>query len=143
MKVDVHGLVHIQVEQGELHSIEKNAALQQLEEHMTNLALQEREGTHAPSWASNQTSAASSHFSDMLPGLNLSGLEVDEQPSQEPLLSRSDMVCVVCMEREKKVVLLPCKHMCMCKVCTDEILAIKAQCPVCREPVVDSFAAFF
>ena len=133
--------------QGELHSIEKNAALQQLEEHMTNLALQEREGSRAPpsSCASNQTSAVSSHFSDMLPGLDLFGLDVDEQPSQEPLLShpRSGMVCIVCMEREKKVVLLPCKHMCMCKVCTDEIMADKAQCPVCREAVVDSFEAFF
>ena len=128
-----------------MHTIEKNKALQQLEEHMTNLALHERAGTHAPSWASNQTSAASIHLSNLLPGLDLFGWEVDEEPSQEPLLSHpiSDMVCIVCMEREKKVVLLPCKHMCMCKVCTDEIMADKARCPVCREPVVDSFEAFF
>ena len=123
-----------QMGQAELHAMEKNATLQRFEEDMTNLALQERD---------QPPSVASSHLSDMLPGLDL-GLDVAEHPSQQaPTHARSDvLLCVVCMEREKKVVLLPCKHICMCKGCTDEIVADSAQCPVCREHIVDSFEAF-
>ena len=83
--------------QAELQAIEKNMALDQLEEDMTNLALQPR--------------------ADVL-------------------------LCVVCMEREKKVLLLLCRHICMCKACTDKIVGGSAQCPVCREHVVDSIEIF-
>ena len=105
--------------QAELHVIEKNMALDQLEEDMTNLALQERGGTHVPS-ASNQIVQC-------------------EQPSQESQrhLRADVLLCVVCMEREKKVLLLPCKHLCMCKACADKIVAGSAQCPVCRERILD------
>ena len=107
--------------QAELHAIEKNAALQQLEEDMTNLALQKRDGICEPS-ASNQSMQY-------------------KHPSQESLVlphpNRDVFLCVVCMEREKKVLLLPCKHVCMCKVCSDEIVADSAQCLVCREHIVD------
>ena len=117
--------------QAGLHAIEKEKALQN---HLKdNLALQETQDACMPS-ASHQTIVASCDFSDLLPGLDL-GLPLSYR--------RSDMLCVVCMEREKKVVLLPCKHMCMCKVCTAEIIADSARCPVCREHVADSFEAFF
>ena len=103
-----------------MKAVEKNMALDQLEEDMTSLALQEREGTHEPS-ASNQIVQC-------------------EQPSQESLRHpRADLwLCVVCMEQEKKVLLLPCKHLCMCKPCADKIVAGSAQCPVCRERILDS-----
>ena len=112
--------------QAELQAVEKNMSLNQLEEDMPNLALQEREGTHEPS-TSNQTLMC-------------------EQPSQEsPRHPIADnLLCVVCMEREKNMLLLPCRHICMCKACTDKIVdGDSAQCPVCRERVVDSFEAFF
>ena len=54
-----------------------------------------------------------------------------------------ERLCVACMEHERKVVLLPCRHMCMCKPCTDKVLEDTGQCPVCREHVVDSLEAFF
>ena len=110
--------------QAELQAVEKNTALDQLEEDMTNLALQEREGIHEPS---------------------TSNLIVRcEQPSPESRRHpRADvLLCVVCMEREKKVILLPCRHICMCKACTDKIVGDSAQCPVCREHVVDSIEGF-
>ena len=130
-----------QVGQAELHAMEMNATLQ-FEEDIAKLALQEREGTRTPS-AENQTSAdASSHLNDLLPGINL-GMEIEQPSPAPPPQPREDMLCVVCMEREKKVFLLPCRHICMCKVCTDEIIAGSAQCPVCREHVENSFEAFF
>ena len=56
---------------------------------------------------------------------------------------REERLCVVCMVHEKKVLLLPCKHLCMCKACTDKIVTGSARCPVCRELVADSVEAFF
>lgn len=88
---------------------------------MTNVALREVEGTHAPSLSS-------------------------QQPSTSITYCRPDQLCVVCMEREKRVVLLPCKHCCMCKECTDQIVAHgcdQAQCPVCRQLIVDTLEPFF
>jgi len=37
-------------------------------------------------------------------------------------------VCVVCMERPLEVLIKPCKHICMCFVCSQAI----SNCPVCR-----------
>lgn len=36
--------------------------------------------------------------------------------------------CVICLEGALSVVLLPCRHLCVCRVCLDEI----DRCPICR-----------
>ena len=50
--------------------------------------------------------------------------------------------CVVCMDAKKSVCLLPCKHTCMCPACASRVMGTSALCPVCREPVADSFETF-
>lgn len=39
--------------------------------------------------------------------------------------------CVVCFEREKDTLFLPCKHMQVCGVCADR----HSECPVCRTKI--------
>ena len=51
-------------------------------------------------------------------------------------------LCVVCQEHEKKVVLLPCKHQCMCQQCSNQISKGDAMCPLCRVPIQSAFATF-
>ena len=55
-------------------------------------------------------------------------------------------VCIVCMEAEKSVGLMPCRHLCMCKGCTDKLIAQsgrqKAMCPICRNPIMDTIEMF-
>ena len=51
-------------------------------------------------------------------------------------------LCVVCLEAEKVVALLPCRHMCMCAACTMSIMASSKQCPVCRTAISDSYEMF-
>ena len=41
---------------------------------------------------------------------------------------RGDAECVVCLEAAKEVLLLPCRHMCVCSTCLTHI----DKCPVCR-----------
>ena len=57
-----------------------------------------------------------------------------------------DNMCIVCMEEAKSVVLMPCLHMCMCKGCTDQLVAKsghkKAMCPVCRQLIKQTIKPF-
>lgn len=45
--------------------------------------------------------------------------------------SKKDRTCVVCLEREREVVLHPCRHYCLCIECSDHL----RQCPICRRPI--------
>jgi len=40
-------------------------------------------------------------------------------------------LCVICMENEKKLLLIPCGHYCLCEKCKEKIL----QCPICRKDI--------
>ena len=101
----------------EMQATAKNANLEHLEEHMTTLALQHTVGS--------QAACATSHSSKQ----------------------DSSGMCIVCMEDEKSVLLMPCKHLCMCKRCTDKLIAQsghkKAMCPVCRNLIMDTIEDIF
>mmetsp|Transcript_2193 Transcript_2193/g.7882 ORF Transcript_2193/g.7882 Transcript_2193/m.7882 type:complete len:293 (+) Transcript_2193:52-930(+) len=43
-------------------------------------------------------------------------------------------LCKVCLDAESCVLLLPCKHLCLCESC----VASLRSCPLCRQPVQDS-----
>lgn len=49
----------------------------------------------------------------------------------------SQALCCVCLERPKRVLLMPCKHLCACQHCADSI----ASCPICRELISDRIVA--
>ena len=106
-----------QLGQMEMRAAAKNANLERLEDHMTSEALQQTAGNHAGSYACNSSKQGS-----------------------------ATGMCVVCMEHEKSVVLIPCKHMCMCKGCTDKLIAQserqKAICPLCRDLIMDTMEIF-
>ncbi len=48
----------------------------------------------------------------------------------------SSNVCAVCLERSSRVLVHPCEHLCLCKVCASEMYNEEAssppQCPICR-----------
>jgi hypothetical protein len=45
---------------------------------------------------------------------------------------KEDMrLCVLCKDREALVVLLPCRHLCLCDTCSTQL----AVCPLCREEI--------
>ena len=48
-----------------------------------------------------------------------------------------ELMCVVCMERERTVFLQPCGHVILCSRCCDEVLAKSSLCPICRTQVVE------
>eukprot|EP00798_Chlamydomonas_sp_ICE-L_P026180 gene26180-biopygen20654 len=48
-----------------------------------------------------------------------------------------ELMCVVCMERERTVFLQPCGHVILCSRCCDEVLAKSSLCPICRTLVLE------
>mmetsp|Transcript_26472 Transcript_26472/g.41479 ORF Transcript_26472/g.41479 Transcript_26472/m.41479 type:complete len:375 (+) Transcript_26472:47-1171(+) len=49
-------------------------------------------------------------------------------------------LCVVCQERAKTVLILPCRHMCLCQECSEN-QSLKA-CPLCRIEIESKIQAF-
>ena len=51
-------------------------------------------------------------------------------------------LCVVCISNPKTVLLLPCRHMCVCPTCYDSILRVEPLCPLCRAHVETHIEVF-
>lgn len=48
------------------------------------------------------------------------------------LLEQEEKLCVVCLTNNKCVILMPCRHLCMCTDCSDVIDSTSRSCPICR-----------
>lgn len=53
-------------------------------------------------------------------------------------------LCIICLERPKTVIALPCRHRCMCQPCYERVVALAAnpECPLCRGPLRDTIIPF-
>ena len=69
----------------------------------------------------------------------------DCAPAEEDLeanVEDLDKLCVICLEKEKEMCLVPCGHRCVCKGCSDVLAARDNLCPVCRAVVVTRCKVF-
>lgn len=48
-------------------------------------------------------------------------------------------ICIACQERERNIVLLPCKHLCLCSACSP---AVRDKCPLCRTEIQEHLKIF-
>ncbi|ORC92709.1 uncharacterized protein TM35_000034620 [Trypanosoma theileri] len=46
-----------------------------------------------------------------------------------------DGLCVICLTMPKDTAVMPCRHMCLCKNCAEELMRHMPKCPVCRGSV--------
>ncbi|RNF25792.1 uncharacterized protein Tco025E_02003 [Trypanosoma conorhini] len=46
-----------------------------------------------------------------------------------------DGLCVICLTMPKDTAVMPCRHMCLCKNCAQELMRHTPKCPVCRGSV--------
>ena len=63
---------------------------------------------------------------------NLAGLQeekasVDEVQPEKP---KANKECVICMDTDRHIIFLPCKHLACCLECTNELA--KKECPLCK-----------
>lgn len=64
-----------------------------------------------------------------------------DQAREKPQVWKTDTpndknLCVICQDRDKCVVLLPCRHLCICDICANELIRHRHyECPLCRVPL--------
>jgi hypothetical protein len=98
--------------------------------------------------ASSSSSSSSSNSSNN--SNNSSGLRAlhEQQQQQDGVLAkvkqekgdaeqqreeaRDQVLCIVCMEAERSVLFVPCRHAAVCAGCAAEL----DECPICRAPIV-------
>jgi len=52
--------------------------------------------------------------------------------------SGEDNLCVICMTMPRDTALCPCRHLCMCSMCTAQLLKRSNKCPVCRHYISET-----
>jgi hypothetical protein len=62
-------------------------------------------------------------------------------PPAPPAPDPEALICVVCLEAQRAVVLLPCRHFVTCATCA-ATLPQPRLCPMCRVPVADVMPLF-
>lgn len=69
--------------------------------------------------------------------------EADKRDAEERLrVFAQERECVVCLDAEREVMLLPCRHMCVCTPCADQLQHTKMTCPVCSNSISASEKVF-
>lgn len=50
----------------------------------------------------------------------------------DDVASAAESLCVICQERQKCVLTLPCRHVCLCTDCCRRLYGYQRTCPICR-----------
>jgi hypothetical protein len=51
-----------------------------------------------------------------------------------PSITTNESTCVICLSDIRNVLLLPCRHLCLCSSCAENLKFQSANCPICRVP---------
>ena len=55
---------------------------------------------------------------------------------------REDKLCVICQDKEKCIMILPCRHLCICQDCQGPLQLQNNHCPICRRLVRQTIKAY-
>ncbi|KAK9788571.1 hypothetical protein WJX73_002760 [Symbiochloris irregularis] len=58
-----------------------------------------------------------------------------QHTAQETAEEAEERLCVICLVNDRDTTVLPCRHMCMCHECAQELRKQTSKCPICRNHV--------
>ncbi|XP_063705244.1 E3 ubiquitin-protein ligase RNF26-like [Culicoides brevitarsis] len=61
--------------------------------------------------------------------------ETRSPPKKKTSPIKPDLSCVVCLDQKKTVLVLPCRHLCLCRRCSQQIPSMNYSCPLCRNTI--------
>ena len=78
-------------------------------------------------------------------GALVADMEADDGEGKEGKdgsVEATSNLCDVCFDAEKTHIFIPCGHFCVCEGCATAVMAVNAQCPVCRVKAVQIVRVF-
>jgi len=67
---------------------------------------------------------------------------IDADLLREVEREREDRLCCICQDHEKCIMMLPCRHLCICERCQQLLKNHGNSCPMCRKPVKQMIKAY-
>ncbi|KAF2879067.1 hypothetical protein ILUMI_27102 [Ignelater luminosus] len=58
--------------------------------------------------------------------------ESSQESDMDCSSGNENRMCIICQERNKCILMLPCRHVCLCSVCNSRLRNYNRSCPICR-----------